>query len=99
MSRLEKGNTAGKGRPKGSKNKQTERIRQFFADFMDKHIDELDDAFSELEAKDKFKFLIDMAKFVIPSLKSIELGNILDTLSDKDFEKLLSRLKEDYNLK
>ena len=66
---------------------------------MDKHIDELDDAFSELEAKDKFKFLIDMAKFVIPSLKSIELGNILDALSDKDFEKLLSRLKEDYNLK
>ena len=40
-----------------------------------------------------------MAKFVIPSLKSIELGNILDALSDKDFEKLLSRLKEDYNLK
>lgn len=99
MSRFEKGNIAGKGRPKGSKNKQTERIRQFFADFMDKHMDELDDAFSELEAKDKFKFLIDMAKFVIPSLKSIELGNILDALSDKDFEKLLSRLKEDYNLK
>ena len=62
-------------------------------------MDELDDAFSELEAKDKFKFLIDMAKFVIPSLKSIELGNILDALSDKDFEKLLSKLKEDYNLK
>ena len=91
------GNSGG-GRPKGSKNKQTSEIRNFFSNFVERHMAELDEAFQELEAKDKFKFIIGLSKFVIPNLKAIEFGNILDELTEEDFEVLINKLKEEYQL-
>ncbi len=91
------GNSGG-GRPKGSKNKQTNEIRQFFADFISEKMVELHQAFDELEAKDKFKFIIDLSKFVIPNLKAIEFGNVLDELTEEEFEVLIGKLKDEYQL-
>ena len=92
------GNNISNGRPKGSRNKQTNEIREFFSDFISRHMAELDQAFDVLEAKDKFKFLMDMAKFVIPNLKAIEFGNVLDELTEDDFERLITKLKDEYQL-
>lgn len=61
-------------------------------------MEELDKAFKELEARDKFKVIIDLSKFVIPTLKAVEFGNVLDELSEDDFSKLINQLKEDYAL-
>lgn len=86
------------GRPKGSKNKSTMEIREYFLKFISNHMEELDKAFKELEARDKFKVIIDLSKFVIPTLKAVEFGNVLDELSEDDFSKLINQLKEDYAL-
>lgn len=86
------------GRPKGSKNKSTTEIREYFLKFISNHMEELDKAFKELEARDKFKVIIDLSKFVIPTLKAVEFGNVLDELSEDDFSKLINQLKEDYAL-
>ncbi|SNV48181.1 Uncharacterised protein [Chryseobacterium taklimakanense] len=91
------GNPGG-GRPKGSKNKQTENIRQFFIDFVDRNKEELQNDFEILEPKERFKYIFDMAKFFLPTLKAVEFGNILDELTEDDFEKLLNQIKEQYNL-
>lgn len=85
------------GRPKGSKNKKTDEIRSFFIDFVHRNKEELQSAFDELEAKDKFKNLMDLAKFVLPSLKAIEFGNILDELTEDQFSDLMERLKIEYS--
>lgn len=91
-----KGNTHGKGRIKGSKNRNTVEIRQFFQDFVNRHLEELNEAFSELEAREKFKFIIEMTKFVIPSLRSV--SGTIDDLTEEQFNELVTRVKKEYNL-
>lgn len=93
-----KGNNISKGRPKGSKNKQTENIRQFFIDFVDENKESLQLDFEMLEPKDRFKYIFEMAKFFLPSLKAIEFGNVLDEMSEADFETLLEKLKKEYEI-
>lgn len=86
------------GRPKGSKNKKTESIRETFIDFVQANLDRLQKDFDSLEAKDRFKYLFDMTRFFLPSLKAVEFGNVLDEMSEDDFETLISRLKDEYSI-
>ena len=86
------------GRPKGSKNKATAEIREYFLKFINNHIKDLDEAFKDLEAREKFRVIIDLSKFVLPTLKAVEFGNVLDELSEDDFNRLVTHLKQEYAL-
>jgi|SRR5690554_3130954 len=96
--KFKKGNKFGKGRPKGSKNKATEKVRETFLYFVEANLDRMQEDFDQLEPKERFKILIDVAKFILPTLKAVEFGNILDELSEGEFERLIERLKEDYSM-
>lgn len=98
MARFEKGNTHGKGRPKGSKNRTNEKIRNAFLKFVSNNVDEMQESFDLLEPKERFKVLLDVTKFILPTLKSIEYGNVLDELSEEDFQTLIEKLKEEYSM-
>ncbi|MGB3454599.1 MAG: hypothetical protein WBA59_12325 [Moheibacter sp.] len=98
MARFEKGNTHGKGRPKGSKNRTNEKIRNAFLKFVSNNVDEMQESFDLLEPKERFRVLLDVTKFILPTLKSIEYGNVLDELSEEDFQTLIEKLKEEYSM-
>ena|SRR5690554_2580320 len=89
-----KGNTVG-GRTQGSKNKITQKIRESFLYFIEGNLDQMQADFDDLEPKERFKILLDMARFIIPTLKTIEFGNVLDELSESDFRELIERLKKE----
>lgn len=91
---FKKGNNAG-GRNKGSKNKVTQEVRETFLHFIKSNLEQMQEDFDELKPKDRFKVLFDMARYVMPTLKTIEFGNVLDELSEKDFEILIEKLKEE----
>lgn len=93
--RFAKGNTAG-GRTKGSKNKITQKIRENFLYFIENNLDRMQEDFDNLEPMERFKVLFDMAKFILPTLKTIEFGNILDELSESDFQILIQKLKQEH---
>ena len=73
MAKFQKGNTLATGRPKGSVNKSTAQIRNFFLEFMSENLDELQDSFKELSASEKFKVILQMSKFVIPQIQATNL--------------------------
>lgn len=91
---FKRGNTSG-GRTHGSKNKITQKIRENFLYFIESNIKELQSDFDKLEPRDRFKVLFDMAKFVLPTLKAVEFGNVLDELTEADFERLIEKLKNE----
>lgn len=93
---FQKGNQFGKGRPKGSKNKSTTEIRDFFTQFVGNRIEDLETAFDDLEPREKFKFLLDMAKFILPTLRSV--GSTLDELSDEQFARVVEQIKRENEL-
>lgn len=83
------------GRPKGAKNKQTDSIRQYFLDFIECNSVDLQDAYDDLESKDKIKFISEMTRFLLPSVKSVELNSTIDELTEQQFAEVVERIKEE----
>ena len=86
----------GRGRPRGSKNKSSERIRQFFSDFIENNMVELNDSFSALKPREKFSVLLEMAKYILPTMRA--QGDLIDELSDEMFDEVVERIKQDFEL-
>ena len=61
------------GRPKGSVNKSSNEIRETFQLLLSNNLEKIQDDLNELEAKDRIKLLLDLASFIIPKMKSVDL--------------------------
>ena len=66
------------GRPKGAKNKSTEQIRKSFSLILSNNLEQLETDIQSLEPKERIKCLLDLAKFVVPTLKSTEVEQVGD---------------------
>lgn len=69
-------NTTGKkfgGRKKGTPNKTTEEIRENFQLLVSNNLEQLEEDLNELEPEKRVKMIIELSKFVIPTLKATDL--------------------------
>ena len=70
------------GRPEGSKNKSTQIIRESIQLIVENNIDSIQDSLDLMNPKDKMKFMIDLMKLVLPTLRSEdEIQSISETPS------------------
>lgn len=70
------------GRIKGTPNKITTELRDKFRQFAQDNFAKFEKEWKGLEGKDKCKVFIDICKFVVPSLTSVELNDMTDRGSD-----------------
>jgi hypothetical protein len=61
------------GRPIGSKNLASSQIRDTFQLLLSNNLEKIQEDLNELEAKDRIKLLLDLASFIIPKMKSVDL--------------------------
>ncbi|MGL2963593.1 hypothetical protein ACSVH2_07210 [Flavobacterium sp. RSB2_4_14] len=69
-------NTTGQkfgGRTKGAVNKTTAEIRDAFSLLVSNNLDTLDADLNSLEPLQRLKMIIELSKFVVPTLKATEL--------------------------
>lgn len=69
-------NTTGKkfgGRKTGTPNTTTKELREKFTLLLENNFSKLQSDIDELEPKDRVKTLLEISKFVIPTLRSTEL--------------------------
>ena len=72
---FEKGNNLGKGRPKGSRNKAGQVIRDKISKYMtEEGYQALVSEIRQLEGTDKVNALLKLMKFAVPELKSIDMN-------------------------
>ena len=71
------------GRPRGSANKITTKVKQTIAEILDDNLIELNNRMQSLSDPDFVKYYIQLAKFVVPIQKSID---IREPVEDKVFE-------------
>jgi hypothetical protein len=72
-------NTTGKkfgGRSKGTPNKTTGEIRNEFQLLISNNIEVLQKDIEALEPKERIKTIIELSKFVLPTLKAIEVTEL-----------------------
>lgn len=77
---FEKGNTYGKGRPPGSKNKINDEIRESLETLTLKALKKID--LDKLETPDLLRFLNTSLSYVMPKLKQVENTNTDITTTD-----------------
>lgn len=86
---FEKGHSLGKGRPKGSSNKSTQRIRDAYTQLVEDNLEQLKADFAELDPKDRIKLYMELSKYVIPTLKQTEMtADISHSLDNFDISQL-----------
>lgn len=63
------------GRPKGSTNKTTTELRDFISTLIDENREKIISDLAELEPKERIKTILEMMRFVLPTLKGVD-GNL-----------------------
>jgi len=71
---FQKGHKHGKGRPAGSSNKASTKIRESFTKLLEDALPQLKKDFKDLEAKDRIRLYLDLSKYVVPQLKQTEIN-------------------------
>lgn len=83
------------GRTKGTPNRNTDEIRQNFQLLIENNLATLENDLKELEPKDRIRAILDLSKFILPTLKATELS----TSTDSRFQPILINFENDINPK
>jgi hypothetical protein len=79
------------GRPEGSKNKSTQQIRESIQQLVENNIESIQESLDSMSPKDKMKYIIDLLKLVLPSLRPVEYFNSTkENVPSIDFGKLFN---------
>jgi len=81
-----------KGRPKGTPNKTTAEIRENFTLLLDNNIDKMQSDIDQMEPTQRVKILLELAKFVLPTLKAMELNT---SNENKGFTPIIIQLENE----
>ncbi|OLY91788.1 hypothetical protein SAMN05444008_10936 [Cnuella takakiae] len=95
---FEKGKSGNpEGRPKGSANKATSKIRELMSDFLEKNFPVIAEEFEKLEGRDKVKAYTDLLPYVMPKMQSISNEIDLERLTDEQLDELYNRIVKGSN--
>ena len=83
------------GRTTGSKNRSTAEVRERFKTLLDNNIETIESDLKALEPKDRIAALMQLAKYVVPQLRSIEMNDI----TKQDFTPVEITLQEAKTIK
>ena len=96
---FEEGHDKAKGRPKGSSNKATSKVRESFTSLLEDNLEQLKKDFKELEPKDRIKLFLDLSKYVIPQLKQTDVkleGSVSKEVSKEDIKAIKEEFLKNY---
>lgn len=61
------------GRQKGSLNRSTLQVRNYFLELINSNLETIQDDLNTLEPLQRIKIIIELSKFVLPTLKATDL--------------------------
>lgn len=69
---FEKGNTHGNGRPKGSENKETKKLREWVGQLLDDNMELVAQDLKALNPKDRVTAVTNLLEYALPKLQRTE---------------------------
>ena len=83
------------GRPVGSKNNATTEIRNKYLQLIENNFKQLEEDLQTLKASERVKAIIELSKFILPTLKATEMSLSNET----NFQAIEIELKQLYQIK
>jgi hypothetical protein len=83
------------GRPKGSVNKSSNEIREAFQMLLEDNLPTLKRDISSLEPKERVKFMLDLATFIIPKMKSVQVNDTSEETIEINFNEEINWTSSD----
>jgi hypothetical protein len=83
------------GRLAGTPNKATTEIKEAFQMLLEDNLPTLQRDISSLEPKERVKFMLDLASFIIPKMKSVDFKSIDTEVITIDFKESIGWDKTD----
>ena len=83
------------GRPRNSPNKVTKEVREKFQKLVENQLETLEEDFKSLPARERIKYTLEMAKYVIPQLRAVEAQIVQANSEPVDFNGLIKQIKTD----
>ena len=80
------------GRPKGSKNKSNSELKRQFAEIIHNNIEQISDDLKELSPGERIKFILELCKFLIPTLRASEVDANINQTMFKPLEIVLNEI-------
>ena len=87
------------GRPVGSKNKSTILVKNTIASILDDNVELFKEKLLQLNDKDFVRAYMDLAKYVIPTIKAVEVNDVtednipswIDNYNEKQLKEALTK--------
>ena len=91
MAQFQKGNP---GRPKGSKNKSPQVMRDRIQALFDNNFELIQEDLESLNPRDRLKFLTDLIPYLLPKLQTTTFSQKIDLqeLNEQDLDILIERI-------
>jgi hypothetical protein len=80
------------GRPNGSQNQSTKKIRDAIIHFLQENFEVIIDDFDNLTPKDRIRLYCDLLQYGLPKLQSVHLEAEFDRLPEDQLDYLLNKL-------
>jgi ribosome assembly protein YihI (activator of Der GTPase) len=88
---------AGKlGTRKGVPNRVNHEVRKSFQLLVENNLEKLQKDLDKLEPKDRIRFILDMAKFILPTLQAVSVDDLREE-AEQGFNTLIITLKNNGN--
>ena len=84
------------GRPKGSRNKSGEGLRNLISDFLENRFESIVKDFEQLEPKDRLKVYTDLLQYGLPKLQSVSTATSFENLGEDQLNEIINTLIKKY---
>ena len=81
---------------KGVPNRINHEVRKSFQLLVENNLERLQSDLDELEPKDRIRFILDMAKFILPTLQAVSVDDLREE-AEQGFNTLIITLKNNGN--
>jgi hypothetical protein len=81
------------GRPVGTINKNTNKLRDWITDFLEENKDRVREDWLLLEPKDRIVLFEKLLKYSLPTLQATTLSTDFESMTDTDLDRIITELK------
>jgi hypothetical protein len=93
MAKFKKGESGNpNGRPKGTPNRTTTEIKELMNEFVSKNLDDLQQQYDELPAREKLQFFERVLKYVIPQQRDVTQNIDVNNLTEEQMDDLIDKI-------